>query len=51
MQPFASEEHSGFHQLLVVVPHVSKNLLVRENASEFLSALTRIMNRMVISPS
>src|SRR6267143_6054621 len=31
VQPFGREQHAGFHQLLVVLPHLGQKLLVREN--------------------
>src|SRR3984957_6176446 len=33
LQPIARQHHAGFHQLLVVLPHLGKNLRVRKNAS------------------
>src|SRR6267143_413954 len=32
VEPLAGEQHAGFHQLFVVLPHFGKELLLRQNA-------------------
>jgi len=49
MKPLAREQHAGLRQLLVVLRHRGKDLLVREDAGfRVLTALTMIMNRILI---
>ena len=52
MQPLPSEHHAGFHQLFIELPiSVRSRSLGITPASESLVALTKIMNRIVVSPS